>query len=230
MPSSLCTKVSQFAPSSNTDPWPGSPDRGGPGLPGVKSGDVIVDTVTLHPSLDNGINPSVAGFAGGTLKCLCSTGQVEVRIAAQTLHNHACGCSKCWKPEGARFAVIAVVPGDKVSVTANASKLSVIDPGATIKRHACKGCGAHLYGRIEDHDHAFHGLDFVHTELSPQTGWAAPAFAAFVSSVIETSTPPAKMSGIRARIREIGLEPYDCLSPDLMDALAAHAAKQKGVL
>jgi len=35
---------------------------------------------------------------------------------------------------------------------------------------------------------------------------------------------------VRARIKEIGLEPYDCLSPALMDALATHAAKQSGVL
>lgn len=189
-----------------------------------------MSTVKLHPSLDNGIKLAAAGFAGGTLQCLCPTDKVEVRVDAQTLHNHACGCSKCWKPAGATFAVIAVVPRDKVSVTANAEKLAIVDESAAIQRHACKACGAHLLGRIENQNHAFHGLDFVHTELSPQTGWAAPAFAAFVSSVIETGTPPADMKGIRARIREIGLEPYDCLSPDLMDALATHTAKQKGLL
>ncbi|MBD1551033.1 S-(hydroxymethyl)glutathione synthase [Pseudomonas typographi] len=186
--------------------------------------------VKLHPALDNGIKPAAPAFAGGTLQCLCPTDKVEVKVAAQTLHNHACGCSKCWKPAGAKFAVIAVVPRDKVSVTANADKLEVVDPSATIQRHACKGCHAHLYGRIENKDHAFYGLDFVHTELSPQTGWAAPGFAAFVSSIIETGTPVAEMAGIRGRIREIGLEPYDCLSPELMDALAAHTAKLKGIV
>ncbi|MGY4494470.1 S-(hydroxymethyl)glutathione synthase [Pseudomonas sp. TE3610] len=189
-----------------------------------------MSNVKLHPSLDNGFKPADANFAGGTLQCLCATDKVEVKIDAQTLHNHACGCSKCWKPAGAKFAVIAVVPRDKVSVTAHGEKLAIVDQSATIQRHACKDCGAHLYGRIENTGHAFHGLDFVHTELSPQTGWCAPAFAAFVSSVIETGTPPAEMDGIRARIREIGLEPYDCLSPALMDALATHTAKQNGVL
>jgi S-(hydroxymethyl)glutathione synthase len=189
-----------------------------------------VSNVKLHPSLDNGIKPAAANFAGGTLQCLCATDKVEVKIDAQTLHNHACGCSKCWKPEGAKFAVIAVVPRDNVSVTANAAKLAIIDESATIQRHACKDCGAHLYGRIENTGHAFHGLDFVHTELSPQTGWAAPGFAAFVSSVIETGTPPTEMDGIRARFSEIGLPTYDCLSPALMDALATHTAKQNGVL
>ena len=72
-------------------------------------------------------------------------------------------------------------------------------------------------------------LDFVHTELSPQTGWSAPGFAAFVSSIIETGTPPEQMKDIRTRLRSIGLETYDCLSPNLMDVLATQVAKLKGV-
>jgi S-(hydroxymethyl)glutathione synthase len=35
------------------------------------------------------------------------------------------------------------------------------------------------------------------------------------------------MAGIRSRLKEIGLEPYDCLSPALMDAIATHVAKAK---
>lgn len=181
-----------------------------------------------HPSLDHGIRPSQENFDGGILECLCSTDKVQVEVGAQTLHNHACGCTKCWKPEGATFAVIAVVPRDKVSVVANPQKLHIVDENAAIQRHACRECGAHLFGRIENKDHAFYGLDFVHTELSPQEGWSAPGFAAFVSSVIESGTPPSNMDAIRNRLRELKLEPYDCLSPGLMDALATHSAKQKG--
>lgn len=187
-----------------------------------------MNALHLHPSIDQGIRPEQPGFTGGTLQCLCPTDKVQVAINAQTLHNHACGCTKCWKPAGAIFSVIAVVPRDKVSVQAHGEKLQVVDPDAVIQRHACRDCGAHLFGRIENTGHPFHGLDFVHTELSPQTGWSAPGFAAFVSSVIESGTPPAQMEAIRARLRELGLEPYDCLSPALMDALAIHAAKQKG--
>jgi S-(hydroxymethyl)glutathione synthase len=188
-----------------------------------------VTEIKLHPSLDSGISPAATNFAGGTLQCMCPTDKVEIAIDAQTLHNHACGCSKCWKPEGAKFAVIAVVPRANVSVTANAEKLAIVDDTAVIQRHACKECHAHLYGRIENKDHAFYGLDFVHTELSPQTGWSAPGFAAFVSSIIETGTPPEQMKGIRTRLRSIGLEAYDCLSPDLMDVLATQVAKLKGI-
>jgi S-(hydroxymethyl)glutathione synthase len=73
-------------------------------------------------------------------------------------------------------------------------------------------------------------LDFIHPELSPDEGWAPPQFAAFVSSIIESGADPDNMSAIRARLRELGLEPYDCLSPPLMDAIATHTAKAAGVL
>ena len=39
-----------------------------------------------------------------------------------------------------------------------------------------------------------------------------------------------KMSAVRARLVELGLAPYDCLSPPLMDAIATHTAKAAGVL
>jgi S-(hydroxymethyl)glutathione synthase len=151
-------------------------------------------------------------------------------VKSHSAHNHACGCTKCWKPKGVAFSVVAVVPRDKLSVTKNANKLKVVDPSATIQRHACSGCGVHMYGRIENTKHAFHGLDFIHTELSPQSGWSAPGFAAFVSSIIESGFDPSKMGEVRSRLKELGLEPYDCLNPPLMDALATHAAKQSGAL
>ena len=71
----------------------------------------------------------------------------------------------------------------------------------------------------------FYGLDFVHSELSDEDGWSPTEFAAFVSSIIESGTDPNDMGAIRARLKEIGLEPYDCLSPPLMDLIAAHTAK-----
>jgi len=186
--------------------------------------------IAIHPAVDHGFKPAAPGFSGGTLTCQCKDKPVTVKISAQTAHNHVCGCSKCWKPKGALFAQIAVVARDKVSVTANADKLEIVDASAAIQRHACKACGTHMYGRIENKAHPFYGLDFVHTELSRESGWAAPEFAAFVSSIIETGFDPAKMGQVRARLKELGLEPYDCLSPPLMDAIATHAAKSKGLL
>jgi len=183
--------------------------------------------ISIHPAIDGGIAPTVAGFSGGKLRCHCATNRVEVSLGGQTAHNHACGCSKCWKPKGALFSQVAVVPRDQVSVTAHADKLKVVDSNAVIQRYACTDCGVHMHGRIENKAHPFYGLDFVHTELSDSTGWAAPEFAAFVSSIIETGTDPALMPTVRTRLNELGLPPYDCLSPALMDAIATHTAKAK---
>ncbi|MBK8769604.1 MAG: S-(hydroxymethyl)glutathione synthase [Rhizobiales bacterium] len=185
--------------------------------------------IALHPSIDKGVAKSgKKGFAGGRLTCNCSTDPVVVELSSQSMHNHACGCTKCWKPEGAIFSVVAVVPSDKVKVVQNGDKLKVVDPSALIQRHACTGCGAHLHGPVERAGHPFQGLTFVHTELSRDKGWSPPTFAAFVSSAIEGGVPPSRMPAIRKRLKQLGLEPYDCLSPALMDYLATEAAKKSG--
>ena len=192
-----------------------------------------IDTsgVKIHPSVDRGIKPAKPSFPGGTLRCRCSRDRVEVRIDGQTAHNHICGCTKCWKPEGAAFSLIAVASRDNVHVTAHEEKLEIADSTAAIHRYACKQCGTHMFGRIENKEHPFYGLDFVHTELSDEEGWSQPEFAAFVSSVIEGGgKKPEEMEKVRARLRELGLEPYDSLSPALMDLIATHTAKKKGVL
>ena len=52
-----------------------------------------------------------------------------------------------------------------------------------------------MYGRIENKGHPFYGLDFIHPELFEEGGSAAPGFAAFVSSVIESGVKPEEMDG-----------------------------------
>jgi len=86
-----------------------------------------------------------------------------------------------------------------------------------------------MYGRIDDTNHPFYGFDFVHTELSSDQGWAPPKFAAFVSSIIESGFNPKNMGAVRSKLESLGLTPYDCLNPHLMDAIATHSAKRKGV-
>lgn len=184
--------------------------------------------VSIHPAVDGGVKAGSANFAGGTLTCKCASAPVSVTLASNTAFNHVCGCSKCWKPAGATFSQVAVLGRDKVSVTANGNKLKIVDEKAPIQRYACTGCGAHMYGRIENKNHPFYGFDFVHTELSKDGGWSAPDFAAFVSSIIESGFPASRMGEVRARLKELKLEPYDCLSPALMDLIASHAAKAKG--
>ncbi len=127
---------------------------------------------------------AVDNFAGGTLVCHCTDKPVTVEIGSNVLHNHA----RCavWKPAGATFSVVGVVPGDKRKVTANGDKLKVVDNKALILRHACTKCGVHMYGPVERDSHACKSLDFIHVELSKEKGWAPPTFAAFVSSAIES--------------------------------------------
>jgi S-(hydroxymethyl)glutathione synthase len=186
--------------------------------------------IAIHPSVDQGVKPGAKDFSGGTLRCLCTVNPVEVVITGQCVHNHVCGCTKCWKPKGALFSYVAVAPRDKVRVTKNPDKLKVVDPSALILRHACHDCGVHMQGPVEREKHPFNGLVFIHTELSKEQGWAPPNFAAFVSSIIESGTKPGEMPAIRGRLKNLGLEPYDCLSPGLMDYIATFTARASGVL
>jgi S-(hydroxymethyl)glutathione synthase len=190
---------------------------------------MMASFINIHPSVDHGIKAKAENFAGGTLFCQCPDRKVEVAVKGQCAHNHVCGCTKCWKPKGALFSQVAVVPREKLSVLENGEKLEVVDSKAVIQRHACKDCGVHMFGRIENKAHPFYGLDFIHTELSNENGWAPPEFAAFVSSIIESGANPDNMNAVRERLKELGLEPYDCLSPALMDAIATHTAKAAGV-
>lgn len=183
----------------------------------------------LHPAIDNPPHLADAAFAGGILSCKCADRPVKVKVSGGIAHNHACGCTKCWKPEDAVLSVVAVAPSDTVQVIENGDKLAVVDPSALIQRHACKECGTHMHGPVE-RDHAFKGLSFIHPELFDTATWPGPGFAAFVSSVIESGVNPAEMDGIRAKLKEAGLEPYDCLSPGLMDYLATWTAKKNGIL
>ncbi|KAJ9293378.1 hypothetical protein DTO271G3_7874 [Paecilomyces variotii] len=183
----------------------------------------------LHPLIDNGITKGDPNFSGGKLYCHCPSDKVEVTLGGNVAHNHACGCSKCWKPEGALFSVVGVIPKEKVTVTAHPEKIEIVDKSAAIQRNRCKQCGVHMFGRIEI-DHPFKGLDFVHVELSDKKGWQEPQFAAFVSSIIEQGFNPDRMGEVRGKFKSVGLETYDALSPTLMDLIAAYTAKKAGKL
>ena len=100
--------------------------------------------ISIHPAVDNGVKPGSPSFAGGTLQCKCSSNPVEVTITGQSAYNHVCGCTKCWKPAGAVFSQVAVVPRDKLRVSKNQEKLKVVDSNATIQRYACSSCGVHM--------------------------------------------------------------------------------------
>ena len=56
------------------------------------------DTIKIHPYVDAGVKPAAPGFSGGVLSCRCAQDPVRVAVEAQVVHNHVCGCTKCWKP------------------------------------------------------------------------------------------------------------------------------------
>src|ERR1700745_3724490 len=154
--------------------------------------------VKIHPAGDKRDKSGSATCARGSIACKYTSNPVTVSLKGNVAHNHVCGCTKCWKPEGAVFAQIAVIGRDNVPVTAKAQQLKIAQPSARSQRCACTGCGVHMYGRIENRNHPFYGLDFVHTELSKESGWSAPEFAAFVSSIIESGYRPDGMAAGRA--------------------------------
>lgn len=129
-----------------------------------------MSTRLLHPAIQDGQRKGNSQFSGGTLACKCSERTVKVKVAAPIAHNHACGCTKCWKPEGAAFSVVAVAPTEKVSVIENGDKLAVIDPGALIQRHACKECGVHMYGPVERDMHSRDYPSSIRNGSKMQTG------------------------------------------------------------
>ena len=115
-------------------------------------------------------------------------------------HNHACGCTRCWKPEGALFSVVAVVPRDKLSVTENEDKLKVVDD-----KRDDPAPRLHRLRRAHVRPHREQGTRSTawisSTPSCRRTGWSAPEFAAFVSSIIESGADPAE-HGRRARALE----------------------------
>jgi S-(hydroxymethyl)glutathione synthase len=179
--------------------------------------------VSLHPSVDNGVGRGTVSPIE-LLRCGCKHDAVEARVSGRVWHNHLCGCSKCWKPQRALFAQTAVVPAGTLKITANGGKLRIVDSTQAIQRHACRDCGTHMVGRVEDRDHHFYGLDFIHPELADGAA-LAPEFAGFVSSIIETGTNPTRMASVRARLAALGIPAFDVFSPEIMDIIAWHKMK-----
>ena len=183
--------------------------------------------VLLHPAVDE-TPAGKSGLAGAVLRCACETDPVEIRLAEDIAHNHLCGCSKCWKPADALLAQTAVVPTGTLEMVANEGKLKVVDSKQKVQRHACTDCGVHMFGRATDPDHHFYGIDFVHPELAAGRCYAKPEFAGFLSSLIETGTPPSSMHAVREALAERGIPAFDAFSPEIMDVIAWHQVKMRG--
>ena len=83
--------------------------------------------MSIHPQVDQGVKRGTENFAGGTLVCKCTDRPVKVSVKGDCAYNHVCGCTKCWKPDGALFSQVAVVSRDNLSVVENGDKLQIVD-------------------------------------------------------------------------------------------------------
>lgn len=185
-------------------------------------------SVSIHPAVQasdsnaSGENPAPEAL---TIKCHCAADPVEVAISGGLVHNHLCGCSKCWKPDGALVSQVAIVAADTAKITHHEEKVAAIDAGQSIVRMACTGCGVHMLGRVDNPDHHFFGMTFVHPELATAAVNPPIEFAGFLSSLIEQGVQPSIMQAVRGELREAGIPTYDAFSPEIMDLIAWHKIK-----
>ncbi len=91
------------------------------------------ETVHIHNRVDSGLKPASSHFADGTLVCKCHDALVKVKIEGSIHYNYVCGCTKCWKPAGASFSVVAVVPRANLIASENGQKLHIVNPSAALR-------------------------------------------------------------------------------------------------
>lgn len=190
----------------------------------ARAEDLARSTMRLHPALESTNEGDEDGLADAVLRCQCDD-PVQVRLSENIAHNHLCGCSQCWKPEGAVLAQTAVIANECLEVLRGAERLEVVDPKQKVSRFACSACGVHMFGRTVDPNHHFYGISFVHPELARGRAPRKPEFAGFLSSLIEKGTSPTRMHAVRKGLAEMGITPYDSFSPEIMDIIAWHRVK-----
>jgi S-(hydroxymethyl)glutathione synthase len=177
----------------------------------------------IHPAMDH--RPTAQTAQQTTmLSCNCTADTVKVSLDGPVYHSHLCGCSQCWKPKGALFALTAIVPAGSAVVRSHEEKLHVLNPDQPIQRYACTSCGAHLIGKVENPDHHFFGSEFIHPELG-NGATPTPEFAGYVSSLAENGIAVSQMSGVRCQLSDLGIKAFDAFSPELMDIIAWHKTK-----
>lgn len=162
-----------------------------------------------------------------TIRCSCASDPIEVVIGQPLAHNHLCGCSKCWKPDGALMSQVAIAPADAVSIIRGEEKLRAAEENQSITRMACMACGVHMVGKVDNPDHHFYGLTFVHPELAVDDAVRPIEFAGFLSSLVEQGLQPSLMHAVRDELNKASISTYDSFSPEIMDLIAWHKLKVK---
>ena len=175
--------------------------------------------VKLHPSIDKGLKAGAKKFKGGTLTCHCAADPVTVAIKGNVAHNHACGCTKCWKPDGRQ---VLRRRGRRPRQPRGHCERAEAARRRCQRRHPAPRL--HRLRRAHVRPHREHQL--TRSSASTSCTWSCRRTRAGPSRVRglrvvdhrrRASPSPKEMTKIRARLKKLRLAPYDCLSPPLMD-------------
>ena len=165
-------------------------------------------TVSIHPAVDNGVKAGSPSFAGGTLQCKCASNPVEVKVTAQSAHNHVCGCTKCWKPAGALFSWWPWCRATRSASprTPTGSRPSTPCDHPTPRLHRLR---RYMYGRIENTKHPMGSISSTPSCRRIRVVGSRVRRLRVLDHQI--GAPPDQMGAVRSRLKELRLEPYDCL-------------------
>ena len=166
--------------------------------------------ISIHPAVD-GAEACRQGFRGRHAALPLRDRPVEVASPRSARITTCAGARSAGSRRGA-VRQVAVVPSDKVRVTENGDKLAIVNPNALILRHACRACGVHMHGPVERPKHPFTGLVFIHTERAGDGLGSRPGSPRSSRRSSSRAPCPIRWPG-PGRLKELGLQPYDCLSP-----------------
>ena len=160
----------------------------------------MAGAVSIHPSVDGGVESRARKTSpGGSWR----GGYADEPSDWQLIPNPPTTTyelRQMLEPAGASFSIIAVVPRDKLAVTAKADKLKIVD--AVPRSSAMHARTAEFTFTAVSRMRSIRFMArVIHTELSPDTGWSEPTFAAFVSSIIESGADPANQGAVRSRLK-----------------------------
>ena len=171
--------------------------------------------ISIHPSVDNGVNKGDPEFFGGTLQrnCASDKGRGDRSTATSRSTTPPAVAPLRWKPMQGRGVLrwSAWLPRDKLAVTANAGKLGIVDEKATIQRHAGRAAARTCTAASRTGTTRSTG-SISSTRTRRSQGWEEPRLAAFVSHH-RGRRREARADGRRRAANELGLPPYDALQP-----------------
>ena len=182
-------------------------------------------TISIHPAVDNGVKPGSPSFAGGTLLCKCASNPVEVTITprpptitcadARSAGSLRARCSRKSRSCRATSSMSARTPTGSRSWTPTPRSSGM---PARLAAFTCTAASRTPSIRSTGSISSTPSFRRTRAGRPPNSPRSSPP-------IIESGARRIRCGAVRARLKELRLEPYDCLSPALMDAIATHVAK-----